>query len=350
MNAKNRLSGFLFTGLVVSLILVGHRSATAQRPESVEHREMRLVAPTDAPVPDGYMIIEGDIVVPENFYTQRGTYATNLWPGGVVPYEFDANVSAPDQAAMLVAMSDWELVANVDFRPRSGDPNFLHIRDASFNASEGVGMAGGSHDIWIFNWNFEFIMAHELGHALAFWHEQSRADRDSFVEINFRNICQTCCSGSSCDSQFTIRPNQGPQGSGEYALYDFDSVMHYGACFFSVCGSCSPFDPACRTITVLPPNDVIWQSQIGNRTHLSDMDELTMSFLYPQPNWRFVDINHIGNQNGTFLEPYVQFTVGEANTPGGGTLWIQPGTYSAVGTYSTPVTIRAPLGGVTLGN
>ena len=69
-------------------------------------------------IPEGYMLIEGDIIVPEGFYgpAPHGTFASNLWPGGVVPYEFDANVSAPRQAAMLVAMADWEAVATVDFR------------------------------------------------------------------------------------------------------------------------------------------------------------------------------------------------------------------------------------------
>ena len=33
-----------------------------------------------------YKIIEGDILVP----TSKATFSTSLWPGGTVPYEFDA--------------------------------------------------------------------------------------------------------------------------------------------------------------------------------------------------------------------------------------------------------------------
>ena len=73
-----------------------------------------------------------------------------------------------------------------------------------------------------------------------------------------------------------------------------------------------------------------------------------MSFLYPQTGWRFVQGTHRGIELGTFLCPYREFTVGAANTPAYGTVWVQPGTYSAVGTYSTAMTIRAPLGSVTL--
>ncbi len=42
-------------------------------------------------IPDGFMVIDGDIIVPEDFF-ERGPFVANLWPG-VVPYEFDSNVT-----------------------------------------------------------------------------------------------------------------------------------------------------------------------------------------------------------------------------------------------------------------
>ncbi len=48
------------------------------------------------------MLVEGDIVVPVDFYetlAARGTYAPNLWPSGTVPYQFDGGVTG-SQAVM----------------------------------------------------------------------------------------------------------------------------------------------------------------------------------------------------------------------------------------------------------
>jgi hypothetical protein len=188
-------------------------------------------------------------------YGGRALWNPNLWTGGVVPYQFDANTNASEQAAMRAAMNALESVAAVHFVVRSNQANYLAIRDANGNNSQ-VGMVGGGQTVNIFNWDFQYIMCHELMHALGVWHEQSRSDRGDFVTINYGNISQTDCGGP-CAYNFNIVSGDliGP--------YDFDSVMHYDQFAFSSNGG--------PTITVLPPHQQ-WADLIGQSDHLSATD------------------------------------------------------------------------------
>lgn len=300
-------------------------------------------------VPDGYTIIEGDIIVPVGQLSVQGTWASNLWPGGDVPYEFDANVVAGNRTAMQNAMAEWEAVANVDFQhcagndcAGAGEGNYVHIQDSTENSSM-VGMQEGSQVINIFNWGWRFIMAHELAHTLGLWHEQSRPNRDDYV------IIETQCiqDGQAHNFAMNSTADQYPQDGQHTPAYDFDSVMHYGQSDFF-----TPTNAYCasigRTITVRGPYAVPWQADIGQRNHLSDIDIMTMSFLYPEEDWMFVDHRNTGFKCGSFLHPWDTFAMGAATVPSGGTVIIQPGTYPSGGSYRRPMTLEAPLGGVLL--
>ncbi len=235
-------------------------------------------------IPEGFMLVEGDMIVPENYYEQvgqRGVYKTNFWPGGVVPYEFDGNTDQAMRDAMREAMDDWEAEANVQFVERNGESDYVHIQDDDGNSSA-VGMVTGMQRIRIYNWNFEYIIAHELGHCLGMLHEQSRNDRDTYVEIIYANISQTACSGNPCDHNFDKAPS-----AMIYGPYDFDSVMHYRACAFSVCAGCpATTDPTCPDDTdggvtiAMRPGYEAFASVIGQRTHFSVTDVQTMYMMY----------------------------------------------------------------------
>lgn len=295
----------------------------------------------EASVPPGYRVVEGDILIridPAGDLSPAATFkTTDFWPGGNVPYVFDTNVSQANRDRAIAAMAEWEAVANVNFFPRNGQADYVHIQDSDANNSE-VGRVGGKQIINITSWTSKFVIVHELGHCLGFWHEQSRSDRGSYITVNWDNIEE------GKEHNFDIKDDES-----HYGPYDFDSVMHYGACGFSTCSSCSSSSSSCRTITVKEPYADEWQSKIGQRDHLSKMDALTMSFLYPESNWRFLNRSYTGLfEFGTFLFPAKTFTTGKGLTPEGGTLWIQPGSYATVGTHSKAMTLRAPLGGVTL--
>ncbi len=325
------------------------RVAEAQTYLPQEYSEQTIASQTGEmtpplKIPEGYMLFEGDILLPEDYFeNNEAAFNVNLWPDGIVPFEFNANVSANNQDRMLDAMAEIEGDAHIVFIPRINESNYIHIQSDSFNYSTGIGMQEGKQTIGLISWWSKIVIIHELFHALGIWHEQSRSDRDNFIQINWQNM------GTSNDTtwQFTKQNHAGVYPKQAYGLpdsltYDFDSMMHYGQFDFSNNGQ--------RTITVLAPNQS-WQNRIGQRSHISFLDSLTLNFLYPEDHWHFVDITHIGSQTGTFLEPYMEFinAINNPNVTAGSKMLIQPAHYSAVGIYNKAISITAPLGNVTLG-
>lgn len=283
----------------------------------------------------------------------QATYTANAWVSGVppfqirgiVPFEFDANVTAANQSAMLSAMAVLENVANVDFQQCSSNvcifsqTNFVHIANSTGNNSM-VGMVGGEQFININSWGTQFTIVHELMHCLGFYHEQQRPDRDTYVQVNCANV-QGGCNGTVFNNNFSLL---SALSTLVYGNYDFDSVMHYDQCAFSIdCPAGSTCACTNTVMTVLPPNQG-QQTLIGQRTHLSSLDKASVSFLYPFGNWSLLDCTYNGSNgtpNGSFNRPYTTIAAALANTPAGGTIWVLKNCTFPNGTYNKQVTIKA---------
>ena len=120
------------------------------------------------------------------------------------------------------------------------------------------GRAGGRQEVSINDMcAYVGTVLHELAHALGFWHEHSRPDRDSSVDIIWGNI-QTGKEHNFGKMRYNQIDSRG-------VVYDYNSIMHYGPFSFSRNLSL-PTIVAKNTST---GHDVI---SMGQRSHLSVLD------------------------------------------------------------------------------
>lgn len=291
-----------------------------------------------------------------------------LWPGGVVPYQFDPNFIGTNTDEVLSAMQVWVDVANVSFVVRTNEADFLRVRNAPgtsgsrYPPPEGYRSGTGGHTVFI-RQNLALLgsvtqqvygLGHEMGHVLGLYHTHQRQDRENFVMVDTSKVT----AGSA--GNFSIANNSDAWPRLEM---DIDSIMSYGLCTFSICGNCPADLPNCAPITLLPPLDTEWAGDefcpspqapgdrcIGHRNHLSRYDMLLASFLYPPSNWVFVDILAPGPGDGSFHDRYIGFTDGYDSTASGGTTWIvEGGTYASPTLLSKRGVVRAPLGALLIG-
>lgn len=101
---------------------------------------------------------------------------------------------------------------------------------------------------------------HELMHALGFWHEQARSDRDDYLEVLWENIKK------GQEHNFNrYKPKQMDDQGGSY---DFSSIMHYGNYAFSK-------NNKPTMISVKDP-----MLQFGQIEKLSETDILQLNSIY----------------------------------------------------------------------
>jgi hypothetical protein len=147
-----------------------------------------------------------------------------------VPYTISG--SFPDSSTSVIedALRDLgERSKVVEFVPHTSQGDYISVVDGS-GCSSFVGRKGGEQELTLLIGSSatgscidKGIIQHEFLHALGFNHEQSRADRDTFVTINYPNI------------------EEGKESNFEKVLstdslgrpYDYGSVMHYGKADFS---------------------------------------------------------------------------------------------------------------------
>ncbi|XP_072490872.1 astacin-like metalloendopeptidase [Notamacropus eugenii] len=211
--------------------------------------------------PENSFLVEGDIIKAHPF--QMFSAASFKWPkkDGIVeiPYLFSSKYDQPSREVILEAFADFEHFTCVRFVPRTNQNDFVSIIPMS-GCFSSVGHSGGMQVASLAPFCLrkgKGIVLHELMHVLGFWHEHSRADRDRYIHISWKEI----------RPGFEINFIKS-QNSNMLVPYDYTSVMHYGRYAFSKNGN--------TTIVPLAGPDI----PIGQRWNLSTSDIVRVNRLY----------------------------------------------------------------------
>jgi hypothetical protein len=185
------------------------------------------------------------------------------WSHAIVPYIIDETMPLEKQIEISEAIVLWEAETVVRFlklTPEMLDnyPDYVLFQPApGKTCASSVGRQGGMQLLRLAPRCHTFLIAHEIGHLLGLWHEQTRLDRNLYLEVRWENIAKMH------EKNFQQRAGEGHnQGA-----YDYDSIMHYSEYAFSRNG-----------LPTLVPR--IKGIHIGQRTHLSAGDIASVNALY----------------------------------------------------------------------
>ena len=144
-----------------------------------------------------------------------------LWTDGVVYYTFHKSVNDRFRADIGRAIATVESLTCLKFRLHTNENDYIMFSSRqSESCSSYIGRTGGKQKLELGpGCKDQATILHEICHALGMWHEQSRPDRDEYVQVLENNIKK----GSHYDfmkrSVFMVDSLGTP--------YDYGSVMHY---------------------------------------------------------------------------------------------------------------------------
>jgi len=185
------------------------------------------------------------------------------WANAELPYEYAGSFSSRDKQEIIRGISMWNAFSCVNIRPKtSSDKYYVSIVDGG-GCSSYVGMTARGQKLTLARGCRDpGIVAHELGHALGFHHEQTRPDRDEYVRIHEQNITPR--------NRFNFQKYNWQMINAYGVPYDYESIMHYGGTAFS--------SNRKLTIETIDPK---YQNVIGNRHQgISFLDIKLINLMY----------------------------------------------------------------------
>ncbi|NXN90855.1 MEP1A protein, partial [Rhinopomastus cyanomelas] len=208
----------------------------------------------------GVDLFQGDILLPKG---QRNALRNETFRWKFpIPYILGDDLDLNAKAVILQAFEVFRLKSCVDFKPYEGEKSHIFFRKESGcwsmvgNQQAGQNLSIGE------GCDYRAIVEHEILHALGFYHEQSRMDRDDYVTIWWDEIIEGREHNFlKYDDSFITDLN---------TPYDYESVMHYQPFSFNK-------NESTPTITAKIPD---FDDIIGQRLDLSAIDLERLNRMY----------------------------------------------------------------------
>ncbi|XP_066928918.1 astacin-like isoform X2 [Clytia hemisphaerica] len=171
-----------------------------------------------------------------------------LWPNGVVPYNFSNGF--PYEKQVKEAMREVERLTCIRFVPRTTQRGYVEFIRGYGCYSE-IGYKRRQQRISIGSgYQWKGVIIHEILHAVGFYHEQSRLDRDQYLHINWDNI--------------------DTRNKRNFQKYDRGvAVMQYGNYAFAI---------NIRLMTIVSKSDA--KERLGQRRGMSSSDIRQLNMRY----------------------------------------------------------------------
>ncbi|XP_056618780.1 meprin A subunit beta-like [Triplophysa dalaica] len=179
-----------------------------------------------------------------------------------VPYVLSADLSVKYKGIILRAFEQFRLKSCIDFKPRTTETYYISVVTSKgcssyigrkVPQSQNLSIGDGCGTI--------ASVEHLFLHALGFYHEHTRYDRDDYVTIKHQNIK----AGDESKFDKVSQNLSSVQGT----PYDYMSLMHYGKDSYSN-GNGS-------TIITKRPE---FQDMIGQNLDMSEYDAIELNRLY----------------------------------------------------------------------
>uniref|UniRef100_A0A4W4HS80 Metalloendopeptidase n=1 Tax=Electrophorus electricus TaxID=8005 RepID=A0A4W4HS80_ELEEL len=206
-------------------------------------------------------LFEGDILFDEKQGRNSITGDQYLWPR-TIPYYLGDDLDINAKGVILKAFEQYHLKTCIEYRPWSGEQNYISVfkGDGCFSSvgnqhvgKQTLSIGAGCDRI--------ATIEHEFLHALGFWHEQSRSDRDDYVTIMWDRISE--------GKEHNFNKYDDTRSSSLNVPYDYGSMMHYSKNSFR--NGTQP-----TIITKIPA----FIDVIGQRMEFSDSDLLKLNRRY----------------------------------------------------------------------